>query len=94
MSARVSILSDVHPGYRTEVAVGVLTVTGVLPGTAWRPEGSIVIAGENWSLSAGEARLRLRRDQARELAAALVVVADCLDACADERYGATVRREG
>ena len=73
-------MQEVYPAFRTEVVVtGGLSVTGVLPGTAWRPEGGIAIGGELGVLW---------RDQARELAAALVLVADRLDACADERYGA------
>jgi hypothetical protein len=51
----------------------------VLPGTPWRPEGGVRINGD--------LERSLRRDCTRELAAALVVVADRLDAFADERYG-------
>lgn len=69
----------VHSEFRTSVSAGGgLTVTGVSPGTAWRPEGGLSITGEVQ---------RLWRDQARELAAALLLVADRMDACAHERYG-------
>jgi len=70
----------VHPEFRTVVEVGGgVTVTGVLPGTAWRPSGGIAIGGHVQVLWP---------DQARELAAALMVVADRLDDVAAARYGA------
>jgi hypothetical protein len=50
----------------------------VLPGTPWRPEGGIEICG---------LVDRLWRAQARELAAALQLVTDRLEAVANERYG-------
>ena len=78
----------VHPEFRTVVEVGgCLTVTGVLPGTAWRPAGGIAISGRVDVLWPG---------QARELAVALQLVADRMDAVADERYGtvASTGREG
>jgi hypothetical protein len=68
----------VHPEFRTEVAVGSCTVVGVLPGTAWRPEGSIAISGDVHGLW---------RDRACELADALLVVVARMDDCAAERYG-------
>ena len=68
----------VHPVFRTVVQVGGLAVTGVLPGTRWRPEGAIQISGHE---------LGLGRGVARELADALRQVADRMDAVADERYG-------
>lgn len=68
----------VHPEFRTSVEVGELTVTGVLPGTAWRPAGGIAISGPVGVLRPG---------RARELADALCVVAGRMDAAADERYG-------
>lgn len=75
-------MQQVHGEVRTVVQVGDLTVTGTLPDTSWRPEGAIVIGGDVQ---------RLWRDQARELAAALVLVADRLDAAADQRYGPSNR---
>jgi hypothetical protein len=75
------VVRDVHPEFRTVVAVaGGLAVTGVLPGTAWRPEGTIAISGELG---------HLWRDQARELADALALVVERMDACAQQRYGST-----
>lgn len=69
-----------HAEFQIEVAVaGGLSVTGFLPGTAWRPEGSLAIRGEVSFLW---------RDQARELADALRLVAAEMDACAETRYGA------
>lgn len=55
-----------------------VTVTGTLPGTSWRPQGGIAIAGDVQLLG---------RDQARALAGALERVADLMDAAADDRYG-------
>ena len=75
-------VGDVHPEFRTVVEVGGVTVTGVLPGTPWRPEGGITISGHV---------VALWRSQARELADALLVVVDRLDAVTDERYGAIPR---
>lgn len=73
-------MEQVYPEFRTVVEVGgESTVTGVLPGTAWRPEGAIAISGYV---------AVLWPDQARALADALSVVADRMDAAADERYGA------
>jgi hypothetical protein len=72
----------VHPEFRAVVAVaGGVSVAGVLPGTVWRPEGSIAISGDV---------RRLRRDQAGELADALRLVGERMDACAQQRYGSTV----
>jgi hypothetical protein len=50
----------------------------VLPGTVWRPQGSIAISGDV---------RRLWRDQAGELADALRLVGERMDACAQQRYG-------
>jgi hypothetical protein len=75
------VVRYVHPEFRTVVAVaGGLTVTGVLPGTEWQPEGSIAISGDV---------RRLWREQAGELADALRLVAERMDACAQQRYGST-----
>ncbi len=77
-----------YPEFRTVVeVVGGVTVTGVLLGTPWRPAGAIAISG---------CVDVLWRDQARELAAALQLVADRMDAVANERYGtvASTGREG
>jgi hypothetical protein len=69
----------VHPEFQTVVAVvGGVSVMGVLPGSAWRPEGLIAVSGDV---------SYLWRDQARELADALRLVADRMDACAQQRYG-------
>jgi hypothetical protein len=71
----------VHPEFRTVVAVaGGVSVTGVLPGTEWRPEGGIVVSGDV---------SRLWRDQAGELAEALRLVVERMDVCAQQRYGST-----
>jgi hypothetical protein len=59
---------------------GGVSVTGVLPGTAWRPEGTIAISGELG---------HLWRDQAGELADVLRLVVERMDACAQQRYAAT-----
>jgi hypothetical protein len=68
----------VYPPFRTAVKVGELvTVTGWLPGMAWRPAGAVAVRGD--------VSFRAR---ARELADALQVVAARMDSCADERYGA------
>lgn len=76
----------VHAEFCTVVRVGEnLTVTGTLPGTRWRPEGAIAIGGDVG---------RLWREQARQLAVALQLVADRMDAVADERYGATDAASG
>jgi hypothetical protein len=56
---------------------GGLSVTGVLPGTAWRPEGTIAISGELG---------HLWRGQAGELADALHLVVERMDVCAQQRY--------
>jgi hypothetical protein len=63
-----------HPEFRTEVTVGEVTVTGVLPGTA-RPR-SIAIGGDVHRLSC---------DQALELADALLLVVMRMDIVAEER---------
>ncbi len=69
-----------HDEFRTEIAVaGELTVTGSLPSTTWRPEGSLAIRGDV---------AFLWRDQARELAAALQRAVDEMDDRAESRYGA------
>jgi hypothetical protein len=57
-----------------------VSVTGVLPGTVWRPEGSIAISGDV---------RHLWRDQAGELADALRLVAERMDASVRQRYGLT-----
>jgi hypothetical protein len=57
-----------------------VAVTGVLPGTAWRPEGSIAISGDVKNLW---------RDQADELADALRLVVERMDACSQQRYAST-----
>lgn len=74
-----------HSEFRTVVEVAGVTVTGVLPGTAWRPEGGVQICGDVQHLG---------RDQARDLAYALHVVATRMDSVADERYGSTVGPAG
>jgi hypothetical protein len=71
----------VHREFRTVVAVaGGVVVTGVLPGTAWRPEGAIAVSGDVSGLWRGEAG---------ELADSLRLVVDRMDACARQRYGST-----
>lgn len=71
----------IYSEYRTVVAVvGGVTVTGVLPGTAWEPEGSVAVSGDVHLL---------RRDQARELAEALQLVADRLEASAERATART-----
>lgn len=72
---------SVHPEYRTEVAAGVLTVTGVLPFTAPQPTGSVAVTGDVHRLSC---------DQALELVDALLLVVSRMDAVAEECLGATV----
>jgi hypothetical protein len=68
----------VYAPFRTAVDVGEqVTVTGWLPGMAWRPAGSIAIRGDVSFLS---------RARARELAGALQLVAAQMDAAADECY--------
>jgi hypothetical protein len=75
------VVRYVHPELRTVVVVaGGVSVTGVLPGTVWRPEGSIAIGGDV---------KRLWRDQAGELADALRLVAERMDVCAQQRYDST-----
>jgi hypothetical protein len=71
-----------HSEFRTTVAVGELTVTGVLPGTARQPVGSIAIGGDVHRLSC---------DQALELVDALLLVVLRMDDVAEERYSATAR---
>ena len=71
-------MPEVHAEFRTQVVVGELMVVGVLPGTPWRPVGSMEIRGP----------VDRVRDRACELAAALLLVGDRLDAVSDERYGA------
>jgi hypothetical protein len=52
----------------------------MLPGTAWRPEGSIAVSGDVSGLWRG---------QAGELADALLLVIERMDACAQQRYAPT-----
>jgi hypothetical protein len=73
----------VYPPFRMAVEVGELvTVSGWLPGVAWRPAGAIAVRGDVSFLA---------RPRARELAGALLLVAARMDSCVDERYGALAR---
>ncbi|MFP5364677.1 MAG: hypothetical protein ACLGI5_18315 [Thermoleophilia bacterium] len=72
---------DVEPAdFQTRVeAFPGMTVTGVLPATAWRAGGEVLLSAEV---------RRLWRDQAHAIGHALVRVVARLDACADERFDA------
>jgi hypothetical protein len=65
-----------HAEFRTDVPVGEVTVTGVLPSTEWPPVGSIAVGGDVDRLSC---------DQALELADALLLVVARLDEIAEQR---------
>ena len=65
-----------YRSFRTAVQVGELvTVSGWLPGMAWRPAGAITVRGDVTFLACA---------RARELADALVLVVARMDAVADE----------
>jgi hypothetical protein len=66
--------------FRTAVAVGDVTVTGVLPATVRPPVGAIAICGDVH---------RLTCTQALELVDALLLVVLRMDDVAEERYGAS-----
>jgi hypothetical protein len=65
---------SVHPEFRTEVAVGEVTVSGLLSGTT--PVGSIAVSGDVHRLSC---------DEALELVDALLLVVTRMDLVAEER---------
>jgi hypothetical protein len=69
-----------HPQFRTEVPVGALTVTGVLPCSARALAGSITIAGDVRFLSC---------DEALELVDALLLVVARMDVVV-EQYSTTM----
>ena len=66
-----------HPAFRTQVVVGQVMVTGVLPGAA-PTEGLVAISGDVRRLSCGEAL---------ELVDALLLVVTRMDAVVEERHG-------
>ena len=65
-----------HAEFRTEVAVGEVTVTGVLPSTEWPLVGTVAVGGNVDRLSC---------DQALELADALLLVVARIDEFAERR---------
>lgn len=67
-----------HPDFHTVAVVAGVTVTGMLPGTAWRPKGVIEISGDVH---------RLCCDHALDLADALLLVVCRMDVVYEERYG-------
>lgn len=71
-----------HPEFQTDVTVagGAVVVTGVLPGTARLPVGSVDISGDVRGLTS---------DEALELADALLMIVMRMDTMAEERYQAT-----
>jgi hypothetical protein len=66
--------------FRTQVLVGQVMVTGVLPGAAWT-EGSVAISGDVRRLSC---------DEALELVDALLLVVTRMDVVAEKRYGTPI----
>jgi hypothetical protein len=69
------------PEFRTQVVVGEVTVTSVLPCTARAHAGSIAIGGDVRFLSC---------DEALELVDALLLVVARMDVVVDERYSTTI----
>jgi len=69
-----------QPEFRTQVVVGQVMVTGVLPGAACT-EGSLAISGDVRRLSCGEAL---------ELVDALLLVVTRMDVVAEERLGTPI----
>ena len=76
---RAQAVRSTPPEFRTAVAVGGLTVTGVLPGTARPPVAAVAIFGDVH---------RLTSAQALELVDALLLVVLRMDDVAEERYSA------
>ena len=76
-AGRAQPVRSTPPEFRTAVAVGGLTVTGVLPGTARPPVAAIAICGDVH---------RLTSAQALELVDALLLVVLRMDDVAEERY--------
>jgi hypothetical protein len=70
-----------HPQFRTQVAVGEVMVTGVLPCTARAHAGSIAIGGDVRFLSC---------DEALELVDALLLVVARMDVAVEERCSMTI----
>jgi hypothetical protein len=66
-----------NPEFRTQVVVGQVMVTGVLPGGA-PTDGSVAVSGDVRGLSC---------DEALELVDALLLVVTRMDAVAEERSG-------
>jgi hypothetical protein len=69
------------PQFCTQVVVGQVTVTGVLPGTARAHAGSIAIGGDVRFLSC---------DEALELVDALLLVVARMDVAVEERHSTTI----
>jgi hypothetical protein len=72
-----------HPEFRTQVVVGQVMVTGVIPGAC--TEGAVAITGDVRRLSC---------DEAFELVDALLLVVTRIDVVAEERYGTPIDATG